>query len=131
MTPPPTQPATAGAPALRQRAAAAEQLLRRLANRQRLLMLCLLADGELSVGEINARVALSQSALSQHLAQLRAAGVVRTRRVAQTIYYRLRDPRVLALLGALCELADSPGVENSGAGNPGADSPQTDKAVDK
>ncbi|HEY5717384.1 MAG TPA: metalloregulator ArsR/SmtB family transcription factor [Motiliproteus sp.] len=82
-------------------------MLRQLGNRQRLVILCLLGDGERSVGEINACVDLSQSALSQHLAQLRAAGVVATRREAQTIYYRLCDQRVLSLLGALCDLAAS------------------------
>ncbi|WP_210395915.1 ArsR/SmtB family transcription factor [Motiliproteus sediminis] len=89
---------------LERRATRAEQLLRRLGNRQRLIILCLLSDTELSVGELNRQVALSQSALSQHLAQLRRAGVVATRRESQTIYYRLRDQRVLSLLTALCDL---------------------------
>jgi len=64
-------------------------LLRTLANRHRLQVLCALSDGELAVGEINGRVRLSQSALSQHLAVLRAEGLVATRRAAQTIYYRM------------------------------------------
>ena len=69
----------------------AARLLRALANEKRLMLLCLLVEGERSVGELNARVDLSQSALSQHLAVLRADGLVDTRREAQTIYYSLAD----------------------------------------
>jgi len=68
-------------------AADAAVLLKALGNEQRLLVLCTLLDGPHSVGEINARVPLSQSALSQHLAVLRTAGIVRTRRESQTIWY--------------------------------------------
>ncbi len=77
------------AEALAAHAGAAATLLRTLANRHRLQVLCALSDGELAVGEINGRVRLSQSALSQHLAVLRAEGLVATRRAAQTIYYRM------------------------------------------
>lgn len=70
-------------------AADAAALLKALGNEQRLLVLCTLLDGPHSVGEINARVPLSQSALSQHLAVLRGAGIVRTRRESQTIWYDL------------------------------------------
>jgi DNA-binding transcriptional ArsR family regulator len=75
---------------LRPHAAHAAALLRALANEQRLMILCNLANGELSVGDLNARLTLSQSALSQHLAVLRATGVVGTRRAAQVVYYSLR-----------------------------------------
>jgi DNA-binding transcriptional ArsR family regulator len=67
----------------------AARLLKALANEKRLQVLCLLADGEHSVGEINAALDLSQSALSQHLAVLREEGLVRTRREAQIIRYSL------------------------------------------
>ena len=67
----------------------AAALLKALGNDQRLLVLCCLLDGPLSVGEINARVALSQSALSQHLGVLREAGLVTTSRRSQTILYAL------------------------------------------
>jgi len=63
----------------------AATFLKALANDQRLLMLCCLIDGALSVGEINARVPLSQSALSQHLGVLREAGLVTTTRKSQTV----------------------------------------------
>ncbi len=67
----------------------AARLLRALGNARRLEILCQLVHGERSVSEINAAVALSQSALSQHLAVLRTDGIVKTRRQAQTIYYRI------------------------------------------
>ena len=85
-------------------AARAAALLRLLGNERRLMILCQLADGELSVGEIQPRVGLSQSALSQHLALLREEGVVTTRRSGQTIYYRLADPAAARLIETLAEL---------------------------
>ena len=82
----------------------AEEVAARLAliaNAKRLLVLCALAEGELSVGALQMRVDLSQSALSQHLAKLREGGVVATRRAGQVIYYRLEDPQVVDLMTAL------------------------------
>ena len=76
---------------MRMHAADAAQLLRALANEKRLMLLCLLVEGERSVSELNSKVDLSKSALSQHLAVLRTDGLVQTRRVAQTIYYALAD----------------------------------------
>jgi DNA-binding transcriptional ArsR family regulator len=76
--------------------------LRLLANEKRLLVVCRLAiAGEMSVGTLAEAVGLSQSALSQHLARLRADGLVTTRREAQVLYYRISDPRVRRLLEAL------------------------------
>jgi DNA-binding transcriptional ArsR family regulator len=76
--------------------------LRLLANEKRLLVVCRLAiAGEMSVGALAESVGLSQSALSQHLARLRADGLVATRRDAQVLYYRIADPRVRRLLEAL------------------------------
>ena len=66
---------------------AAAELLKAMANPQRLRVLCLLLEGERSVGQINAQVPLSQSALSQHLGILRERNLVSTRRAAQTVYY--------------------------------------------
>lgn len=74
---------------MRDHAGDAVRLLKALANEKRLMILCMLADGERSVGELNARLDLSQSALSQHLGLLREDGLVTTRREAQTIYYAL------------------------------------------
>ncbi|MEH6826169.1 MAG: metalloregulator ArsR/SmtB family transcription factor [Motiliproteus sp.] len=87
------------------RADQVQRFLRQLSNRYRLMVLCQLAQGECSVGDLNAGIPLSQSALSQHLAILRQAGVVETRRQAQTIYYRLSDPQLLELLHGICELS--------------------------
>lgn len=83
------------------RADEAAELLRAMANPQRLRVLCLLLDGERSVGEINAAVELSQSALSQHLAVLRAAGLVQTRKAAQTVYYSVPDGPVHEIIRVL------------------------------
>ncbi len=79
----------------------AARLLRSLANEQRLLLLCNLLEGPMSVGELNERVALSQSALSQHLAVLREAGVVTTERRAQSILYALPRGPVIDIIRVL------------------------------
>jgi DNA-binding transcriptional ArsR family regulator len=86
---------------LREHAGDAAQLMKALAHESRLLVLCTLSEGELSVGQLNQLVPLSQSALSQHLAVLRREGLVTTRRKAQTIYYALAEgpaSRVINLL---------------------------------
>lgn len=82
----------------------AATLLRLLGNEKRLMLLCQLADGELSVRDIQSRVGLSQSALSQHLALLRAEGIVGTRRESQTIYYRIVDHAAMRIIETLAEL---------------------------
>lgn len=90
--------------ALAAHAEAAEALLKAMGNRSRLMVLCTLHEGELSVGELNARIPLSQSALSQHLATLRRAGLVTTRRECQTIYYRLGHAAASAVIATLHDL---------------------------
>lgn len=75
--------------------------MKALGNESRLMILCTLASGERSVGELNVTVPLSQSALSQQLAKLRKQGLVETRRESQTIYYSLAPgpaDRVIHLL---------------------------------
>lgn len=84
--------------AMAAQAEAAADLLKTLGNPQRLRILCLLVEREHSVGEINAFVPISQSALSQHLAVLRQQALVQTRREAQTIYYALADGPARTLL---------------------------------
>ena len=80
----------------------ATELLRALANQQRLLILChLAANGELSVTALGERMELSQSALSQHLARLRADGIVAFRREAQTLFYHIADDKAARLLDVL------------------------------
>ena len=91
--------------AMEAKAAEAARLLRLLSHEKRLLVLCHLAGaGELNVGEMVNAVGLSQSALSQHLALLREDGLVATRREAQTIYYRLADPKAGRVLELLREM---------------------------
>ena len=90
---------------LAKQAGEAAQLLKMLANEKRLLILCFLAvRGEMTVGELVGIVKLSQSALSQHLAKLRADGLVEFRRTSQTLHYRVADPRALRLLQVLKEI---------------------------
>ncbi len=87
--------------AVNEHAPEAAALLKALASEPRLLVLCSLLEGPLSVSEINERVPLSQSALSQHLAVLREAAVVTTRRESQTIYYSLVPGPAQEIMGAL------------------------------
>jgi ArsR family transcriptional regulator, virulence genes transcriptional regulator len=83
----------------------AAQHLKLLANEKRLLILCFLAArGEMTVGELVDAVDLSQSALSQHLAKLRADALVTFRRTSQTLHYSIADKRTLRLLGVLKEI---------------------------
>ena len=99
--PSPTVPLAIDADAMREHAGDAVALLKALANESRLMILCLLADGERSVGEINAMVDLSQSALSQHLAVLRDQDLVQTRREAQSVYYTLVSGPALSVIKTL------------------------------
>jgi DNA-binding transcriptional ArsR family regulator len=84
------------------KAGEAAEYLKLLANEHRLLILCRLATkGEMSVNDLADAVGLSQSALSQHLARLRADGLVGFRREAQTLHYRVTDRKAVKLLTAL------------------------------
>lgn len=94
-------------------ASRAAAMLRLLGNERRLMILCQLADGELSVGELQPRVGLSQSALSQHLALLREERVVATRRESQTIFYRIADPAAVQIIATLAEIYCPPEMRTS------------------
>ena len=85
-------------------AGAAARLLKLMGNQNRLMILCTLLDGELSVGQLNDVIPLSQSSLSQHLAELRKASLVSTRREAQTIYYRIQGHHALEVIKVLKKL---------------------------
>jgi DNA-binding transcriptional ArsR family regulator len=76
----------------------AAPLLKAMSNASRLVILCQLAEGERSVGELEERVGLSQSGISQHLAVLRRENVVATRRDRQTVFYSLASAEVAALM---------------------------------
>ncbi len=87
---------------------AAARMLKLLASEQRLLLLCRLIEGETSVGVLAQHAKLAKSAASQHLAKMRAEGLVATRREAQTIFYRLADPAVIRVLDTLREIYGAP-----------------------
>ncbi|UYN93939.1 MAG: helix-turn-helix transcriptional regulator [Enhydrobacter sp.] len=89
---------------VKSRAREAADFLKSMANDRRLVVLCELVKGERTVGELEAVAGLSQSALSQHLAKLREAKVVKTRRESQTIHYSLADAGVKRLIDVLYEL---------------------------
>ncbi len=89
---------------LLEKAGQASRLLKSLANERRLLIMCYLSEGEMSVGELEPLVGLSQSALSQHLARLRREHLVTTRREAQTIFYSISSEEARTVLGTLSEL---------------------------
>ena len=80
-------------------------ILRALANERRLMILCRLVEcGEANVSTLAEVVGLSQSALSQHLAKMRAEGLVTFRRESQTLWYRIADPRIEELFATLHKL---------------------------
>ena len=87
--------------AMRAAAETATAVLRALANGDRLLLLCQMAQGERSVGELEALLGIRQPTLSQQLAVLRSEGLVATRRDGKRIYYAVADARILALLDTL------------------------------
>ena len=89
----------------------AAQLMGMLSNQKRLMILCQLLDGEKSVMALVDAIKISQSALSQHLAKLRASGLVATRRDAQTIYYRSAGKEAVAVLELLNSLYCAPNAD--------------------
>ena len=95
---------------LEEHAGQAAQLLGALSNTNRLLILCNLVNGEMSVNALSETIHLSQSALSQHLAKLRALELVSTRRDAQTIYYSVASDEVRKVLATLYEIYCAPAI---------------------
>jgi DNA-binding transcriptional ArsR family regulator len=94
--------------ALNAKAEEASALLGAMANGKRLMVLCNLLEGEKSVGQLAEIVGLSQAALSQHLSKMRSLRLVGTRRVAQTIYYRLTSHEAEKVLETLYGLYCAP-----------------------
>lgn len=90
--------------ALYESARRASALLKAMGNPHRLIVLCQLLRGEKSVTQLENLVGLSQSALSQHLARLRRDELVKTRRVAQTIFYSLAGEEASAVIATLYRL---------------------------
>lgn len=91
-------------PRLQASAERAAQLLRVLGNPDRLLLLCQLAGGERSVGELQTALGILQPTLSQQLAVLRREALVSTRRDGKQIHYRISDPEALAVVATLYHL---------------------------
>ena len=89
---------------LEARAGEAARLLKLLASEQRLILLCHLIECECSVGELADYSGLTSSATSQHLARMRAEGLVATRRDAQTIWYRMANADAARIIAVLCEI---------------------------
>lgn len=105
------------ATALARQAATVADILRALANERRLMILCKLVEaGEATVGSLAETAGLSQSALSQHLAKMREEGLVAFRREAQTLWYRIADPRIEQLFAALHELFCRPHPKTTSKG---------------
>jgi len=82
----------------------ASDFLKAMSHEGRLLILCLLADGEVSVSEIEAKLDMPQAAVSQQLARLRLDGLVEARRDGRNIYYALGRPEVTELIATLSDL---------------------------
>ena len=82
----------------------ASNLMKTLGHKDRLMILCLLANGEKSVGQIAELLEISQSPLSQHLSRMRKEGLVNTRREAQTIYYSLKSGEASRIVNLLYDL---------------------------
>jgi DNA-binding transcriptional ArsR family regulator len=95
---------TADMAKLQGNAARACHLLKAMANPARLMVLCEIAEGEKSVGELERSLGLSQSGLSQHLAVLRSKELVTRRREAQTIYYSLASEEAGAVMATLYDV---------------------------
>lgn len=93
---------------MRDAAGAAETMLKALANRHRLMILCQLIDKEHSVGELTRFLGLRDSTVSQHLALLRKDGLVETRRDGQTIWYALASVAVRRLVETLYDIYCGP-----------------------
>ncbi len=89
---------------LKANAGAMAARLKLMSHPERLLMLCRMDEGEVSVSELVELSGLSQSSVSQHLAMLREEGVVSIRGEAQTRFYALKDPVVRAIIHTLCDL---------------------------
>jgi DNA-binding transcriptional ArsR family regulator len=85
----------------RERAEAACDFVKSLANPSRLMLPCALIDGERSVGDLETSLGLRQWSQSQQLSELREGGIVEARREAKQVFYRIKDRRAVALLETL------------------------------
>ena len=86
---------------LKKRSNVVASLLKQLSHPQRLLILCSLAEGEKSVGEIESACGASQSAVSQFLKSMRLEGLIESRREGKQVFYSIGDKKVLDLIKSL------------------------------
>ncbi len=94
---------------MKERAKEISELLKVLSNENRLLILCELVKGERSVNALLLRLDISQSGISQHLAILKAHGILNYEKRAQTVFYSIKDERIVSLMSCMKELyCDSP-----------------------
>ena len=93
---------------LLEQARKATELLKALSHENRLLILCLLSQGEKSVSELEAIISIPQAAVSQQLARLRSDDLVKTRRDGRQIYYSIASPEASAIIATLYELYCKP-----------------------
>lgn len=89
---------------MRSAAESAVRMLKSLSNDHRLMILCLLSEGEMSVSHIGQHIDLDQSPLSQHLARLRSEGLVKTRKVSQSVFYSLDSEEARAIIKTLYQI---------------------------
>lgn len=89
------------AQAMAEKAESVAEFLKGLANPHRLLVLCALSKGECSVGELITQTGIAPTSMSQHLAKLKAEGIVDFRREHRTLYYSIAHPAVLELMAVL------------------------------
>ncbi len=94
--------------ALRQASGSASRLLSKLANQDRLLILCALVDQELNVGQLLEITGITQPTLSQQLAVLRTEGLLQVRREGKYMYYSLHHPDVLRIMQTLYQIYCAP-----------------------
>lgn len=94
---------------MREAAGAAEEMLKALANRHRLMILCQLSEGERSVGELAEYLDLRDSTVSQHLSLLRKEGLVTARREGQTVWYAIASAAAQRMVETLYRIYCEPG----------------------
>jgi DNA-binding transcriptional ArsR family regulator len=89
---------------IQENAKKAAEMLKAISHESRLIILCLLSQGEKTVGELLVHSSLSQSAFSQHLKVLRDKELVKTRKESQTVYYSIKNEDVMKILNSLYEI---------------------------
>ena len=85
----------------KKKCAQAASILKALAHRKRLFILCSLHQGELTVSDLEKLCKASQPVISQHLTRMRLEGIVEARREGNYVYYSIADPRVSAVIETL------------------------------